>query len=240
MRVAALVAAAGLGLRLGPGAPKALRLLAGESLLVHSVRAVCVDPRVVEVVVAVPQEAVADVAADLQGVVHVPVTVVAGGVLRQDSVEILLSAVGDDVSHVLVHDAARPLVPAGTVARVLDELAAGSDAVIPVRPVTDTIKSVAQDPRPNASTEMVAGTVDRAALRAVQTPQGYRCSLLRRAHAHRPENLEATDESSLVELLGEPVAMVPGDPEAFQVTTPFDFTVAESVLAARSGGAADD
>ena len=74
----------------------------------HAVRAVCADPRVVEVVVAVPQDAVADVAADLHGVVHVPVRVVAGGVLRQDSVEILLSAVGDDVSHVLVHDAARP------------------------------------------------------------------------------------------------------------------------------------
>lgn len=237
LKVAALVAAAGLGLRLGPGAPKALRLLAEESLLVHAVRAVCADPRVVEVVVAVPAAAVDEVTRDLQGVVGVRTTVVAGGVLRQDSVAILLAATGEDITHVLVHDAARPLVPAAVVTRVLDTLGAGRDAVIPVMPVTDTIKTVATTSE--GGPEIVAGTVDRARLRAVQTPQGFRRSLLRRAHAQRPADLEATDEAALVELLGVPVVMVPGDAGAFKVTTPFDFTIADVVLADRNGGTDD-
>ncbi|HQZ86272.1 MAG TPA: 2-C-methyl-D-erythritol 4-phosphate cytidylyltransferase, partial [Actinomycetota bacterium] len=143
MRVAALIPAAGLGLRLGPGTPKAFRTLAGQSLLQHAVRAVCADDRVDRVLVAVPEANVAEIAADLSQLARVPVSVVAGGMLRQDSVANLLAALDPLVSHVLVHDAARPFVPVTVVGRVLDALAEGQPAVIPVLPMVDTVKEVA-------------------------------------------------------------------------------------------------
>lgn len=226
MRVAALFPAAGLGLRLGPGTPKAFRTLAGHSLLQHAVRAVCADDRVDRVMVAVPEGNVAETAADLSQLVRVPVSVVAGGVLRQDSVANLLAALDPSVSHVLVHDAARPFVPVSVVGRVLDALAEGQLAVIPVLPVVDTVKEVTGG---RDSGERVVATLDRSVLRAVQTPQGFSLEVLVRAFAQLPPGLAATDESSLVERIGVPVVAVAGDQLAFKVTTPFDLAVADSV-----------
>ena len=225
MRVAALFPAAGLGLRLGPGTPKAFRTLAGHSLLQHAVRAVCADDRVDRVMVAVPEGNVAETAADLSQLVRVPVSVVAGGVLRQDSVANLLAALDPSVSHVLVHDAARPFVPVAVVGRVLDALAEGQPAVIPVLPMVDTVKEVEVGAD---SAERVVATLDRSVLRAVQTPQGFSLEVLLRAFAQLPAGLAATDESTLVERIGVPVTAVAGDQLAFKVTTPFDLAVADS------------
>ena len=127
---------------------------------------------------------------------------------------------------VLVHDAARALTPPGMIARVVRAVVGGSDAVIPVVAVADTIKEV--------SGTVVTGTPDRSSLRAVQTPQGFRLPLLRRAyeeHFGRPadEALHATDDASLVERLGEPVHVVQGDPMAFKVTTPLDLALATQI-----------
>jgi 2-C-methyl-D-erythritol 4-phosphate cytidylyltransferase len=217
--VGVIVPAAGAGSRLGPGEPKALRLLAGEPLLLHAVRRLRACPSVGPVVVAAPAAAVSEVAALLAGL---DVQVVAGGAERQDSVRAGLGALPSDVDLVLVHDAARAFVPVAVVEAVVAALAAGADAVVPVLPVSDTVKRV-------DAGGAVVGTVVRADLRLVQTPQGFRREVLERAHGSASEAL--TDDAGLVEALGVTVQTVPGAAEAFKVTTPLDLLLAEAVLA---------
>ena len=218
--VGVLVPAAGLGTRLGPGAPKALRELVGEPLLVHAVRGLRAAPSVGPVVVAAPAADVDDVAALLA---PYDVSVVAGGGERTDSVRLALAALDPSVELVLVHDAARCLAPPSLVEAVVACLRSGADAVVPVLPVADTVKSVEGD--------RVVATVDRSSLRAVQTPQGFRRSVLERAHA--AAGGAATDDAGLVEALGIVVTTVAGDDEAFKVTRPIDLLLAEAVLAGR-------
>lgn len=240
-RTAALVPAAGRGERLGPGAPKALRAIGGEPILWHAVRGLLASDRIDLVVVAAPPsaEGLAEVARILSPLRSEPgaggeVLIVPGGATRQQSVALALAAVPADFDVVLVHDAARALTPPATIAGVVDAVRAGADAVIPVLPVADTIKSVRpypETPEAGAARDTVGQTVDRSALRAVQTPQGFSRDLLERAHAEAGH--DATDDAGLVEALGRPVAMIPGHVEAFKVTTPFDLVLAEAVLAAR-------
>jgi 2-C-methyl-D-erythritol 4-phosphate cytidylyltransferase len=234
-RTAAVVPAAGRGERLGPGAPKALRSVGDIPLLVHAVRSLADSGRVGLVVVAAPVEAMAGVGV-LLATLSVQCHVVAGGTTRQHSVRLALEAVPDDMEVILVHDAARALTPPALVAAVADTVACGHDAVIPVLPVADTIKAV--DARAT-----VTATVDRSTLRAVQTPQGFRRSVLEKAHAAAGiatnEAAAATDDAGLVEQLGLPVHVIPGHPEAFKVTTPFDLILAEAVWARRLAQASE-
>ena len=220
MSVAVLVPAAGSGVRMGAGRPKALLPLAGEPLLVHAVRALRAAPSVGPVVVAAPADHLAEVTALLASY---DVVVVAGGVERQDSVRRALAALPAQVELVLVHDAARALAPPALVEEVVAALRAGADAVVPVLPVTDTVKRVDGD--------RVVSTVDRSHLRSVQTPQGFRREVLEAAHAQ--DHAGATDDAALVERLGRTVLTVPGDVEAFKVTRPLDLLVAEAVLGGR-------
>lgn len=228
---AALVPAAGRGERLGVGAPKALRLLAGEPLLVHAVRALAAAPSIGSVVVAAPADAVDAVRVLLGGVVPgAALTVVAGGADRQESVRLALDAL-DDIDPaaqvVLVHDAARPLVPVSLVEDVVAAVRDGADAVVPGRPVTDTVKQV----RPDG---LVVATPDRTTLRAVQTPQGFPRALLVEAHERAArEGWGCTDDAGLIEQLGGRVRVVDGHPDAFKVTHPLDLVLAEAVLAER-------
>ncbi|MEV6519406.1 2-C-methyl-D-erythritol 4-phosphate cytidylyltransferase [Micromonospora chalcea] len=217
--VAVLVPAAGAGVRLGPGAPKALRPLAGEPLLVHAVRRVAAAPSVHTIVVAAPATDVEAVRAMLAPVA--PVTVVPGGAERQESVAAALAAVPAGPEIVLVHDAARALTPPDLVESVAAAVRDGRDAVIPVLPVVDTIKEV-------DAAERVLGTVDRSALRAVQTPQGFRRSVL--AAAHRCAGDALTDDAGLVEKQGIAVTCVPGSELALKITRPFDLSLAEHLL----------
>ena len=218
MTVGALVPAAGLGVRLGPGAPKALRLLAGEPLLVHAVRGLRAAPSVGPVVVAATDVGVVE-----ELLAPYDVLVVAGGAERQDSVRAALGALPGGTDLVLVHDAARCLTPVGVVEDVVAALRAGAPAVVPVLPVADTVKQVDGD--------RVVATLDRTALRAVQTPQGFAREVLERAHAAGLPL--ATDDAGLVEALGVPVTTVAGSEEAFKVTRPLDLLLAEAVLRER-------
>ena len=217
--VAVLVPAAGAGLRLGPGGPKALRLLAGEPLLVHAIRRVAAAPSVRIIVVAAPAadvEAVRDLLAPVA-----PVTVVASGVERQESVALALAAVPAEVTIVLVHDAARALTPPQLIESVAAAVRSGHAAVIPVLPVVDTIKEVGPD-------GSVLGTVDRSVLRSVQTPQGFRHEVLAAVHAAATDPL--TDDAGLVEKAGIPVTCVPGSDLALKITRPLDLILAEALL----------
>jgi 2-C-methyl-D-erythritol 4-phosphate cytidylyltransferase len=217
--VAVLVPAAGAGVRLGPGGPKALRLLGGEPLLVHAVRRVAAAPSVRTIVVAAPPSEVAAVRHLLASVAAV--TVVAGGAERQESVALALAAVPAGPEIILVHDAARALAPPELFESVAAAVRTGRPAVIPVLPVVDTVKEV-------DAGGIVLGTVDRSALRAVQTPQGFQRAVLAAAHAGAAGAL--TDDAGLVEKQGIPVTCVDGHEHALKITRPFDLAVATLLL----------
>ncbi|MYU20276.1 2-C-methyl-D-erythritol 4-phosphate cytidylyltransferase [Streptomyces sp. SID8352] len=232
-RTAAVIPAAGRGVRLGPGAPKALRALGGTPMLIHAVRALAASRAVSLVVVVAPPEGAAEVRSLLDAhslPERTDFTVVPGGDSRQESVRRGLDALPDDCGIVLVHDAARPLVPVDTVDAVIEAVREGAPAVVPVLPLADTVKEVEPAAVPGAP-EPVVATPERARLRAVQTPQGFdRATLVR---AHETVTGEVTDDASMVERLGLTVVAVPGHEEAFKVTRPLDLVLADAVLARR-------
>ncbi|WP_246530938.1 2-C-methyl-D-erythritol 4-phosphate cytidylyltransferase [Streptomyces bathyalis] len=236
-RTAAVIPAAGRGLRLGPGAPKALRALSGTPMLVHAVRAMARSRAVSLVVVVAPPDGADEVRRLLDehnaaGETATDVVVVPGGETRQDSVRLGLAALPDGVDSVLVHDAARPLVPVETVEAVAAAVREGAPAVVPALPVPDTVKEV--QVRTGGEPEPVTGTPERSRLRAVQTPQGFELKVLAAAHAQvAREGDGATDDAGMVERLGVEVVVVPGHDEAFKVTRPLDLVLAEAVLARR-------
>jgi 2-C-methyl-D-erythritol 4-phosphate cytidylyltransferase len=217
-----VVAAAGDGERLGQGKPKALVACAGRPLVEWSIgplAAVC-D----RVVVAMPP-----------GIDEVPWTRdagqaerVTGGASRSESVLAGVRASPEARAYV-VHDAARPLVTRALVERCVGEVGHGWDGAVAAAPMTDTVKEA------SAAGEVVQ-TLDRATLWAVQTPQAFQASALRRALDVAPALLaSATDDASLVEAAGGRVRVVDSSPENLKVTRPRDLAAAEAVLAARAG-----
>jgi 2-C-methyl-D-erythritol 4-phosphate cytidylyltransferase len=212
--VAAILVAAGSGERLGAGVPKAFVPVAGRTLLEHAASRFAAHPRVDTVVVVAPEAQVAD-AASLTGL-----RAVAGGATRQLSVAAGLAALDPSITQVLVHDVARPFVPAAVIDGVLDALDAGAVAVVPVVPIHDTVRKIDES-------GALAGLVDRASLVAIQTPQGFDCASLRHAHVHGAE-LPVTDDAALVEAVGGRVVAVPGSDDSFKITTIGDLVRAEA------------
>lgn len=219
MSVAAVVVAAGSGERLGAGLPKALVVLGDKTILDWSVTVFLDHPEVSEVIVVVPATAAESLGRSLT------VPVVPGGRTRSDSVQRGLAAVSEAAEFVLVHDAARPLAPPQVVTDVIAALRSGADAAVPVLPMADTVKEIDDESR-------VVGTVAREKLRRVQTPQGFRLDVLRAAYAATPDAM-LTDDAGVVEAHGVPVLTVPGDEEAFKITTPHDLRIAELLVAGR-------
>ncbi|MFE5241099.1 MULTISPECIES: 2-C-methyl-D-erythritol 4-phosphate cytidylyltransferase [unclassified Streptomyces] len=234
-RTAAVIPAAGRGVRLGPGTPKALRALGGTPMLIHAVRAMAASRAVSLVVVVAPPDGAPEVKNLIDGHAlpeRTDYVIVPGGATRQESVRLGLDALPDDISVVLVHDAARPLVPVETVDAVIEAVRDGAPAVVPALPLADTVKEV--EPAEGGRPEPVLSTPVRARLRAVQTPQGFDRDTLVRAHESAAVDGEgATDDAGMVERLGPPVVVVPGHEEAFKVTRPLDLVLAEAVLARR-------
>lgn len=231
----ALVPAAGDGVRLAAGMPKALVPLGGVPLVVRAVRGLLDSGAVDHVLVAVREKDLDQVSALLAEHLSGPgrVDVVPGGADRCCSVAAALwlgARRYPAADIVLVHDAARALTPPAMVRRLVIAIGEGADAVVPVLPLADTVKEV-------DAAGTVLGTADRSVLRAVQTPQAFRLELLRRAYrtaGYDPEHpgprAAATDDAGLVERLGEPVRTVPGDPLGFKITTPWDLRIAELLL----------
>lgn len=222
--VVTIVVAAGSGVRLGGAGPKALRELAGVPLVRLSVDALAAGgcDRAV-VVVSTGDEAA--FAAALDGA-DLPVDLVVGGARRQDSVAAGLAAAAD-AAIVLVHDAARPLVPPSVVAKVIEAVRAGADAVVPVVEVVDSLRQVAADGS--------SCVLDRAGVRAVQTPQGFTRAALVAGHERVVESgVEVTDDAAACELAGYRVALVPGSSAALKITRPADLLIAERILAGES------
>ncbi|WP_439031734.1 2-C-methyl-D-erythritol 4-phosphate cytidylyltransferase [Gordonia terrae] len=216
--VCIIIPAAGSGTRLGEPVPKAFVDLCGRTIIER-----CVDniPASLgaSVVVVVPADLV-DRAREL--IPHV--TVVAGGAHRSESVRAGIAAAGA-ARILLVHDAARPLTPARVFTQVVDAVRSGRPAVVPGVPVVDTLKKV--EPAPDGLVR-VSRTVDREELRAVQTPQGFTRDALLRAHAD--DTGLATDDAGLAERCGIEVHVVPGDPLAMKITTPWDLRIVRDVV----------
>ncbi len=231
----ALLVAAGRGERLGAAGPKALVALAGRPLFQWSVEVLRAVEGIERIVLALPPGAAFGGVAAPGGLAAVEgVTAVEGGPVRSDSVRRALAAAGpgEEGQAVLVHDAARPLVDAELVRRVLGALAQdeSADGAIAAVPVTDTIKRVDGD-------SVVSETLERAELWAVQTPQVFRRAALERALALGEEVLAAaTDDAWLVERAGGRVVVVRASEENLKVTTALDLKVAEMLLAGRSRG----
>jgi 2-C-methyl-D-erythritol 4-phosphate cytidylyltransferase/2-C-methyl-D-erythritol 2,4-cyclodiphosphate synthase len=212
--VAAIIAAAGSGLRFGAEIPKALIQLGDRTLLEHAVAAI--SPTVDQIIVTAP----ATHLSQYQALLGSSVTVVVGGQTRSESIRAGLAAVSSDAKYVLIHDAARALASTDLANRVLLALQKGEVAVIPGLPQIDTIKSVDEN-------GYVTATPTRADLRNVQTPQGFEVSALNKAHA---ANDEGTDDAALVESAGYKVLVIAGEERALKITTPADLATAYNFL----------
>ncbi|WP_235504605.1 2-C-methyl-D-erythritol 4-phosphate cytidylyltransferase [Nostocoides sp. Soil756] len=220
--VGVVVVAAGSGSRLGAEVPKAFVPLAGRALLQWAVEPVRHLEGLASLVLAVPPGYEDPGHPAWQGGwLPASAVLVAGGAERTASVAAGLAALDAACDVVLVHDAARCLTPVAVFERVVAAVRAGADGVVPGVAVVDTVKTV-------DSHGFVTGTPDRASLRAVQTPQGFRRAVLDAAHA---SGLAATDDAALVERAGHRVLVVEGDALAFKVTTADDLARAEGLVA---------
>lgn len=216
MRAAAVVVAGGSGTRLGGPVRKQYLEIGGEPVLLRALRPFLDHPRIASVVVVLPPDDVADPPAWL---VDLPITIVAGGAERGDSVFNGVTAVSADVDRVLVHDGARPFVSADVIDRVLD---AGGGAVAAV-PVTDTIQRVDAD-------GVIVDTPDRSTLWQAQTPQGFpRAALLDAYRRARADGVAATDDAAVFARYAGPVRVVMGSHRNLKVTRPEDLPVAEAL-----------
>lgn len=221
-RVVALIVAAGSGSRAGGGLPKQYRRIGGRAVLAHALdhlRQAGID----DILVAIDPAAEALYRASMDASALPPT--VRGGATRRESVgnglEAIARAGGADI--VLIHDAARPFVPAGVVARLLEALDRVEGAV-PALPVADTLA------RGDAR---LAETVGRTGLHRIQTPQAFRFEAVLQAHRGWAGDAEPTDDAQMVQAAGHDVALVPGDPRLDKLTFAEDFDRAEALLAAR-------
>jgi len=224
--VVAIIAAAGQGRRSGLRLPKQFLRVGGRTLLEHAVSRLAGHPEVDAVVVVVPAGRLAWAERRVGRAAKVA-AVVPGGARRQDSVEHGLRAdPARRAEIVVIHDAARPLVPAAVISAVI-RAARRSGAAVPGVPPSDTVKVVGRGGR-------VVRTLPRDTLRMIQTPQAFRASWLRKAYERAASRgMSWTDDASIVEAAGRPVRVVPGSPESFKVTNPQDLALLRALVGRR-------
>ena len=240
MKVFVIVPAAGLGTRMAPPSAaktkkpspsKQFKELGSVPILVHTLRRFAASPEVYEIVVALRKDEIAgfrhQVEKQFPEILKKRLQIVEGGEHRQNSVANALAAVaaeGDDL--VLVHDAVRPLVTPQIVADVI-EAAHKYGAAIAGLPAVDTVKQVDR----TAEGAVIKATIPRASIVMAQTPQGFRYDLLKKAFDDAgADGFLGTDEASLIERSGHPVAVVMGSPQNLKITAPADMELAEFYL----------
>jgi 2-C-methyl-D-erythritol 4-phosphate cytidylyltransferase len=220
--VGVVIVAAGTGSRVGGKELKQFRWVAGKPMLLHSVQLFQARPDVGMVVCVVPRSVIGDPPPWLFQSDTERLLLSVGGATRQDSVANGMEDLPADLGIVVVHDAARPLVPDAVASRVIAE-ARGGRAAIAALPVVDTLKEVDAEGR-------IVQTVPRERLWRAQTPQAFPRTVLLRAHAEaRARGLKATDDAALCEALGIPVAVVRGSERAMKVTEEPDFARADAL-----------
>ena len=213
-KTAAIIAAAGMGHRLGANLPKSLVKLIDKTLLEHAVANLA--PVAQLLIVTAP----AGYEEEYKKLLGEEVEVITGGVLRSDSIRLAIAKIPNNYEYVLVHDAARALASTRLASEVINQLIRGQQAVIPTLEVIDTIKEVDNQ-------GYVRNTLNRASLKIVQTPQGFNRSVLERAHQ---ASEDATDDAALVEALGIKVKTIAGEDQAFKITTKGDIKTAINFL----------
>jgi len=213
-KTAAIIAAAGMGHRLGANLPKSLVKLIDKTLLEHAVANLA--PVAQLLIITAP----AGYEKEYKKILGEEVEVITGGVLRSDSIRIAMAKIPNNYEYVLVHDAARALASTRLASEVINQLIRGQQAVIPTLEVIDTIKEVDNQ-------GYVRNTLNRASLKIVQTPQGFNRSVLERAHQ---ASEDATDDAALVEALGIKVKTIAGEDQAFKITTKGDIKTAINFL----------
>jgi 2-C-methyl-D-erythritol 4-phosphate cytidylyltransferase len=225
-RAAAIVLGAGAGVRLGAEEPKAFLSIGGRPILSVATAAAAASPAIAMIVVAVPPGFEERGRACVEGL-PVPVEVVTGGSTRRASVRAALAAVPANVPIVAIHDAARPFAPPGLFDAVVGAVAAGAEGAIPILPVTDTVKRLADG--------RVVGTEPREALGLAQTPQAFRLAALISAHdAADAVGPVVTDDAMLLERGGNVVA-IQGEPMNFKITTLLDLARADARMGEPGG-----
>ena len=223
--IAVILVAAGRGERLGANVPKALALVAGETLLAHSVRAALLAKSLKQLAIAAPESNIEEFAQIVREVAEslgslVPIRLVIGGETRQESISAAIKVCDEEVDSILVHDVARALAPSSLFDRVAEAVAEQQVGIVPILPVVDTMKRIDGD--------VVAATVDRSQLGTAQTPQGFPAETLRTIYRSAVDDY--TDDAALFQSFGGEVRLVVGDPQAFKITTQPDLTRAESLF----------
>jgi 2-C-methyl-D-erythritol 4-phosphate cytidylyltransferase len=252
MRVFVILPAAGLGTRMAAPqrarhagdaepaghalqtAPKQFLAIAGVPILIHTLRAFAAAPEVTSIVIAVRAAERERLAAELHEYGYAgKVSIAEGGSSRQESVLNALRTLecdADDI--VLVHDAVRPLIEPAVISRVIEAVEKHGAAIVGL-PAVDTIKQVER----TADGAIVTATIPREYIVQAQTPQGFRCGLLRQAFAEAEgDGFQGTDEASIVERAGTQVFVVPGSSSNIKITQPGDLELAEFFLAHRHPG----
>jgi 2-C-methyl-D-erythritol 4-phosphate cytidylyltransferase len=224
-KVDVLIMAAGSGERFG-GGPKQFLSLCGKPVIVWAVASFCDHPNVGGITVVAEPGRLDEVGRMLEHHRLQKIdAIVAGGRTRQESVRLGLEALHSSSDTVLVHDAARPCLSGVMLQRILDALVL-SNAVVPTLSAVDTLI--------REKSGRVDAVVDRTVVFRVQTPQGFRTGLLRRAHANAvAKGIVSSDDGSLVFALGEPVVTVPGESTNIKITFEEDMAIAEAILGVR-------
>jgi 2-C-methyl-D-erythritol 4-phosphate cytidylyltransferase / 2-C-methyl-D-erythritol 2,4-cyclodiphosphate synthase len=240
MHVAAIVPAAGRGLRFGASQPKQFLSIGGRTVLERSVGALLAHPMISEVVIALPADLIDGLPPSLQNASK-PLCVVAGGSRRQDSVANAFRALAAGVEIVVVHDAARPFVSAPVIDRTIAAAADAGAAVAAVR-ARDTIKQARVDAAGRSASDhvTVGATLERQSIFLAQTPQAFRREVLREALAAAPGGMDATDEAALVERTGGTVRLVEGEQVNIKITMPEDLPIAEAIARTLDGPVPSD
>ncbi len=240
MKVFVIVPAAGLGTRMAPPSvakdwkkspSKQFKQLGGVPILVHTLRRIAASPVVYEIVVALRKNEIAGFRAQLEKqypeILNTRLQMVEGGEHRQDSVANALGVVAADPDDViLVHDGVRPFVTPEIIREVI-EAAGRCGAAIAGVPASDTVKQVDR----TAEGALITATIPRERVVLAQTPQGFRYAILKKAFDDASaDGFVGTDEASLIERTGHPVAVVMGSPRNIKITTPADMELAEFYL----------
>jgi 2-C-methyl-D-erythritol 4-phosphate cytidylyltransferase len=228
MKVGAIIAAAGSGRRMKTDRPKQLLALNGTPILVHTIRKFDACKVIDYIIVTAPREAVDEIKNLVKSAgFKKSVAVIEGGERRQDSVAMGLERLQPGTDIVAVHDGVRPFVPVEDIENVVEQAKVGGAAILGV-PIVETVK--------HAKREFVESTLTREHLVLAQTPQVFRTDILKRAfELAAKDEYYGTDESSLVERLGNPVAIVRGSERNIKITRPNDLTLARAFLAEEVG-----
>jgi 2-C-methyl-D-erythritol 4-phosphate cytidylyltransferase len=224
MSVAAIIPAAGVGIRMGGDTPKQFLSLEGVPIFIHTLRKFTASDAIDEVYLALRGEDMERASRDIDREhFSKPVRVVSGGTSRQETVALALAVVPSPTEIVVVHDAVRPFVELETIRRVVEAARTEGAAILGI-PSVDTVKQVER--------QTILGTIPRERIVLAQTPQAFRYSILKEAFARASaDGFCGTDESSLVERMGQTVVVLMGSDRNIKITKPSDLPLARLYVA---------